>query len=232
MRKIRNIFLMALSFVFCSAFAITEEQKEAFVNGVDAVVKNDNFKPTVEQASALEVVKLIADWAQEEPLEFREWVKDKNNRYIWTVRVAINKEFAPESLLDAVINDFDATNMRASENPSAYASLKAKGFKVEGIKMSDSKIFGLGKVNKDAEIFNYVSEGFLDGKFLDCVNIIRQSEQGAGILFNACQKVERIFFAKRKTDPTIKANWESFQADSNEIFMTYYKSQKLKSLNK
>ena len=239
MRKIRNIFLMALSFVFCSAFAITDEQKEAFVGAVDATVKHDSpevFRATVDNAAKLAEVVPIVDWAQENPLEFNEWIKDKNNRYIWTVRVAINKVFEPESVLDAVINDFANTHLNAENDKAYYQLLKAKNFVItaEGqpLRMSVHKIFALGKKHCDVDVFEAVPEAFWGDKFLECVNIIRGSEQDAGKLFNACNKVERAFFAKRKTDEVVKANWEAFQTDANEIFMAYYKSQKLKSLNK
>lgn len=239
MRKIRNIFLMALSFVFCSAFAITEEQKEAFVGAVDATVKHNSpevFRATVDEAAKLAEVAPVAAWAQENPLEFNEWIKDRNNRYIWTVRVAVDKKFDVGSVLDAVINDFANTHLNAENDKAYYEALKDKNFTIiadgQMLRMSVHKIFALGKKYFDVDVFEAVPEAFWSDKFLECVNIIRGSEQDAGKLFNACQKVERIFFAKRKTDPTIKANWESFQADSNEIFMTYYKSQKLKSLNK
>lgn len=239
MRKIRNIFLMALSFVFCSAFAITDEQKEAFVGAVDATVKHDNaevFRATVAEAAKLAEVAPIAQWAQENPIEFNDWIKDKNNRYIWTVRVAINKVFELESVLDAVINDFANTHLNAENDKAYYETLKAKDFYIDAdgqpLRMSVHKIFALGKKHCDVDVFEAVPEAFWGDKFLECVSIIRGSEQDAEKLFKACQKIERIFFAKRKTDEAVKANWESFQADSNEIFMTYYKSQKLKSLNK
>lgn len=239
MRKIRNIFLMALSFVFCSAFAITDEQKEDFVGAVDATVKHDNaevFRATVAEAAKLAEVAPIAQWAQENPLEFREWVKDRNNRYIWTVRVAVDKKFDVGSILDAVINDFDATYLSAIGDKHEYEALKAKDFSIDAegqpLRMSVHKIFALGKKHCDVEVFGFVPETFLTDKFLDCVKIIEQSEQPIEVVYNACQKIERIFFGLRKTDPIVKANWESFQADSNEIFMAYYKSQKIKSLKK
>ena len=237
MRKTRNILLFILAFVFGSAFAITDAQKEAFVGAVDATVNGDNpevFKTTVETASKLAEVAPISAWAQESPLEFYDWIKEKNNRYIWTVRIAINKVFDVESVLDAVINDFANTHLTAENDKSYYKSLKAKGFSIvvdeQTLKLSNSKIFSLGKKHADAEIFDFVPEAFLTDKFLDCVKIIEQSEQPIEVVYNACQKIERIFFGLRKTDPIVKANWESFQADSNEIFMAYYKSQKIKTL--
>ena len=239
MRKIRNIFLMAFSFVFCSAFAITEEQKEAFVGAVDATVKHDNaevFRATVAEAAKLTEVAPIAQWAQENPLEFNEWIKGRNNRYIWTVRVAIDKKFDIGSVLDAVINDFANTHLNAENDKAYYEALKAKDFSIDAdgqpLRMSVHKIFNLGKKHCDVDVFDAVPEDFWGDKFLECVNIIRGSEQDAGKLFNACNKVERAFFAKRKTDEVVKANWEAFQTDANEIFMAYYKEQKLKSLNK
>ena len=239
MRKIRNIFLMALSFVFCSAFAITEEQKEAFVGAVDATVKHDNtevFRATVAEAAKLAEVAPIAQWAQENPLEFNEWIKDRNNRYIWTVRVAVDKKFEAGSILDAVISDFDSAYLSAIGDKGNYKALKAKDFSIDvdgqTLRMSVHKIFALGKKHCDVDVFDAVPEAFWSDKFLECVNIIRGSKQDAGKLFNACNKVERAFFAKRKTDEVVKANWEAFQTDANEIFMAYYKNQKLKSLNK
>ena len=239
MRKIRNIIILASAFVFGSAFAITDEQKEAFMGAVDTTVNHENsevFRATVDIASKLPEVASIAAWAQESPLEFYDWVKDKNNRYIWTVRVAINKMFEPESVLDAVINDFASTHLKAENDKTYYQLLKAKDFSIEAgeqvIRFSNHKIFSLGKKYADVEIFDNVPESFLTDKFLDCVKIIERSEQPIDIIYNACQKIERIFFGLRKTDPVVKANWEGFQADSNEIFMAYYKSQKIKSLKK
>ena len=237
MKKLITLISLTLAGAFAFANEPTDAEKQAFESYVKANVtyEGGKFAETVEAAAKADVVKPIAAWAEEDPAAFNEYVRSlTGNIYIWTVRKAVNKDFEPFSLKDAVINDNEATFNAAWRNSSDYEKLKGANFTVSEIKMNNGGIFILTcKRYADPQLaMQILPESEIANNFGDFLKAISRAKLGAKSLYELYAKIAQNYAQYRDSVKAVSDNWQALQTDKNEAFMNYYAEKKLEALEK
>ena len=246
-KAIIAIFAIALAPL---AFAITESQKNAFVDKLDNVFvpaqkANDAlgadkiewgaFVEKMYTESKLEsVVKPVAEWVISNPLEAYPFFKKDSTARITLVRYYI----VSKGLLDwetcteeqsAVIFGHSKKFDMAKEDGAKYVALKEDGFVSGGIKMSDSKIANLAKNYGDIEVYEslYDKQG-LASRFGEYISVLAEAAAVAPSKKAAYEKYASVeaSFESMKSVPEVSKNWAKLIGALDAAWIRYERAVK------
>ena len=238
MKKIISTIISTLA-IAVSAFAITDAQKTAFLNIVEAnVVSGDGFMASVERTAELSALQPVLDWAEQSPVEFDAWIHSDavagalKNHSVWVVRKGIGKSFPIYSAQDAAICDYSATRDAAYHNFEVYETCRAANFTFNGIKISKDGIFFLAckrYADPEAAIAN-LPEKDLAERLDVLLKAIRRAKLPAEKRFKILNEISTNYEQYKDEIKVVADNWENLQNDKNEAFMAYYAAKKLEAL--